>query len=120
VYGLAEDTDLSAFVGRELALVSIGSYQVALNFGGPERVRITIEGDYGVSGPGSALVRYRAAPEGAARLVELLGSTVADVKVTEHGTTTVHFADGSAIAIYDSNKHYESYQIYIGDRLIVV
>jgi uncharacterized protein DUF6188 len=120
VYGFPEDTDLSAFVGCELELVSIGLYQVNLNFDGLRKIGITIEGDYAVSGPGAAQNRYSAAPEGAAGLVGLLGSRVTDVQVADHGTTTVQFVGGAAIMIYDSEEHYESYQIYIGDRLIVV
>ena len=30
----------------------------------------------------------------------------------------MRFVGGAAITIYDSEKHYESYQVYIGDRLI--
>ncbi|UQX89255.1 DUF6188 family protein [Jatrophihabitans telluris] len=120
MYGLPEDTDLSAFVGCKLELVSISLHQVNLNFDGLRKIGITIEGDYAVSGPDVARDRYSAAPEGATGLVGLLGSRVSDVQVVDHGTTTVHFVGGAAIMIYDSEEHYESYQIYIGDRLIVV
>ena len=120
MYGLPEDTDLSAFIGCELELVPVGLYQVNLSFDGLQKIGITIEGDYAVSTPGGAQARYSAAPEGAAELIALLGSRVTDVQISEHGTTTVHFADGAAIPIYDSEAHYESYQIYIGERLIVV
>jgi hypothetical protein len=120
MYGLPEDTDLTAFVGRELELVSIGSYVANISFSGFEKIGITIEGDYAVSKPGGAQTRYSAAPEGAGELVALLGSSVTDVQISEHGTTTIYFADGAAIAIYDSEAHYESYQIYIGEREIVV
>jgi Family of unknown function (DUF6188) len=95
-------------------------YQVNLSFDGLQKIGIPIEGDYAVSRPGGAQARYSAAPEGAAGLIALLGSRVTDVQISEHGTTTVHFADGAAIAIYDSEAHYERYQIYIGERYIVV
>jgi len=108
MYGLPEDTDLAAFIGCELELVSIGSYQVNLNFGGLPKIGITIEGDYAVSKPGGGQTRYSAAPEGACGLVALLSSRVTDVRISEHGTTTIYFADGAAITIYDSEEHYES------------
>ena len=120
MYGLPEDTDLTAFIGRELELVSIGSYVANISFSGFEKIGITIEGDYAVSKPGGAQTHYSAAPEGVGELVALLGSSVTDVQISEHGTTTIYFADGAAIAIYDSEEHYESYQIYIGEREIVV
>jgi hypothetical protein len=50
----------------------------------------------------------------------LLGSRISDVQIPEHGTTTVHYADGAAIMIYESEAHHESYQIDIGKRLIFV
>ena len=120
MYDLPEDTDLSAFIGRELEHVSVGLYLVNLSFDGFRKIGITIEGDYAVSKPGRAPTRYSAAPEGAAELISLLGSRVTDFQISEHGTTTIYFADGAAIAIYDSEEHYESYQIYIGEREIVV
>ena len=120
VYGLSTDTDLSSFVGCRLELVSVGLYQLNLNFDGLRKIGISIEGDYAVSTPEATQVRYSEAPQGAAALIALLGSHVTDVRVTEPGTTTLHLSAGAAISIYDSEKHYESYQIYIGDRLIVV
>ena len=62
MYGLREGTDLSPFVGRELELVSIGLHQVNLNFGGLQKIGITIEGDYAVSGPDLAWALYSAGP----------------------------------------------------------
>jgi hypothetical protein len=102
VYGLPENTDLSAFVGCELELVSISLHQVNLNFDGLRKIGITIEGHYAVSGTDAAQARYSAAPKGAAGLVRLLGSRVTDVQIADRGTTTVRFVGGAAIMIYDS------------------
>jgi hypothetical protein len=63
---------------------------------------------------------YPAAPKGAGELIALLGFVVMAAVVTEPGTTRFKFAEGSIISVFDSEAHYESYQIYIGERLIVV
>ena len=120
VYGLPVDTDLSAFVGLELQLVSISLHQVNADFDGVRKIGISIEGDYAVAPAGMAQVRYTAAPDGAAAPASLLGSQVAGVRVAEPGTTSVHFAGGATITVFDSEAHYESYQIYISERIIVV
>jgi hypothetical protein len=120
VYRLPEDTDLSAFVGCELGLVSVGLHQVNLNFDGLRKIGIAIEGEYAVTRPGEVQVRYSAPRDGAPVLVSLLGAAVTSADVTADGTTTIQLVDGTAIEIYDSETHYESYQIYIGERLIVV
>jgi hypothetical protein len=120
MYGLPQDTDLTAFIGCELDLVSIGLHQVNLSFDRLRGIGMTVEGHYAVSGPSQAQTRYSAAPAGAGALVALLGSRVTDAQVFADGTTTVLFADRGAVTIYDSEAHYESYQIYIGERIIVV
>jgi hypothetical protein len=40
--------------------------------------------------------------------------------VAEPGVVTLRVTDRSSLDLYDSAEHYESYQIMIGDRLIVV
>lgn len=120
MYGLAKDTDLAAFVGCELEVVSIGLHQVNLIFDGLRQIGISIEGGYAVSDSHGEQTRYSAARDGASSLAALLGVKVEDARVEAHGTTALLFADGSAITVYDSESHYESYQIHIGERLIVV
>ena len=120
VHGLAVDTDLSPFVGCLLEVVSVGQYQVNLGFDGLRKIGITIEGDFAVALAGRAATMYSSAPEGAADLASLLGSEVSDASVIEPGTTSIRFANGATITAFDSQAHYESYQIYFGERLIVV
>jgi hypothetical protein len=103
-----------------LELVSIGLHQVSLGFDGLRGIGISVEGEYAVSGPGGEQTRYSSAPEGAGALVALLGTRVTDARIPANGTTTVYFADHHAVTIYDSKAHYESYQIYIGEQIIVV
>lgn len=36
------------------------------------------------------------------------------------GTLTLRWDDASVLEVFDSNEHYECYQIHLGERLIVV
>lgn len=120
MYSLPQDTDLSAFVGCHLEVVSVSQFQVNLSFDGLRNVGISVEGDFAVHAPSSDAVRYPSAPDGATALIALLGAKVVDAVVSEPGTTRVEFAGGATITVYDSKSHYESYQIHMGERLIVV
>lgn len=120
VYSLPEETNLSDFVGCPLEVVSVSQHQVNLSFDGLGNIGVSIEGNYSVLRPDGEETLYPAAPKGAGELVALLGSVVTAAVVTEPGTTSFRFADGSVISVFDSEAHYESHQIFIGERLIVV
>jgi hypothetical protein len=57
---------------------------------------------------------------GAAALLPLLGHDVTDASVPTDGTVQVIFDDGSVVDVLDSEADYESYQVHLGDRLLVV
>ena len=120
MYGLPEDTDLSALVGCRLESVSVGLHQVNLGLDGLRNIAVTIEGDFSVAQQGHDEVRYSSAPEGAVVLISLLDAEIVAASASEGGTTVIRFSHGATAAIYDSEAHYESYQIQIGERLIVV
>jgi hypothetical protein len=118
VNGLPADTDLSAILGRTLEQVAIGSYQVQLRF--DEHVTVSVEGDYAVPGADGLLGRFPSPPERAVALVALLGQVVVDAQVTDPGTTTLRFSSEQSVEIFDSESNFESYEISIGERLIIV
>ena len=120
MYGLPEATDLSDIVGCRLESVSVGLHQVNLGLDGLHNVAITVEGDFAVAQPGGDGVRYSSAPEGAVALISLLGAEIVVALVSWPGTTAITFDNGAVVEVYDSEAHYESYQIHIGQRLIVV
>ncbi len=120
MYGLPEDTDLSDLSGCHLQSVSVGVHQVNLGLDGLRNIGITVEGDFSVAQPGRDQVRYSSAPEGAVALISLLDAEIVTALVSAPGTTVISFSNGVVLAIYDSEAQYESYQIHIGQRLIVV
>ncbi|WP_459182081.1 DUF6188 family protein [Streptomyces sp.] len=120
MFGLDVDTDLAAFQGCELESFSVSAHQVQLRCNSLRNVGVSIEGDFAVIPAGGPTVMYRRPPDAAGALAGLLGAEIAKALVTSPGTVSIRFSDGTVIEIYDSEEHYESYQINIGERLILV
>ena len=120
MYGLSPDTDLSPLSGCALTFVGFGQHQVQLGFSGDTHCSISIEGRYTVAPLGRGVTTFSAAVEGASVLLALLGHTVTLALVPADGTVRLGFDDDSVVEVLDSEAHYESYQISLGDRLLVV
>lgn len=120
MYGLSPETDLSPLRGCVLTFIGFGEYQFQLGFSGASNCAITIEGDYVVTSPGLEAARFRKAVDGAAAVLPILGHTVTTAEVPTDGTVRVCFDDGSVVEILDSEEHFESYQINLCGRFLVV
>jgi hypothetical protein len=120
MYGLSPETDLSPLNGCTLTFVGFGQYQVQLAFSGDTDCAISIEGDYVVTPSGGESTTFTGAVDGAPAVLPLLGHTVAVAEVPTDGTVRVAFDDGCVVDVLDSQAHYESYQVNLGERLLVV
>jgi len=120
VYGLSPETDLAPLNGCMLTFVGFGQYQVVLAFSGDAQCSISIEGDYVVTPSARTPTMFSEPVAGATALLSLLGNTVVRAAVPTNGTVRVGFDDGSVFEVLDSNADYESYQIDLGGRLLVV
>lgn len=120
MHGLSTDTDLRPLSGCMLTFVGFGQYQVQLAFSGDTDCHISIEGDYAVMPPAGEVTTFSGAVDGAAALLPLLGHSVVLAEVPIDGTVRLGFDGGSVVEVRDSEAHYESYQISLGDRLLVV
>jgi len=120
MYGLSAETDLSPLSGCMLTFVGFGQYQVQLGFSGDTDCGISIEGDYVVTPSGRESSTFSEAVDGAAALLPLLGQTVTLASVPADGTVRVGFDDGSVVDVLDSETNYESYQVNLGERLLIV
>lgn len=120
MHGLSPETDLSPLNDCSLTFVGFGQHQLQLAFSGDKPCAISIEGDYVVASPGSQRIRFKGAVAGAAALLPLLGHKVIVAEVPVDGTVRVAFDDGSLVEVLDSESHHESYQVNLGDRLLVV
>jgi uncharacterized protein DUF6188 len=120
MHGLSPKTDLSSLNGCTLTFVGFGQYQVQLVFSGDTNCAISIEGDYVVTPSGREPTTFSGAVDGAEAVLLLLGHTVMVAEVPTDGTLRVGFDGGSVVEVLDSNAHHESYQVNLGDRLLVV
>jgi hypothetical protein len=80
---------------------------------------VTVEGKLGIQlrdAPERVYAELRLA---AAELVELIEVPVVDA-IPESDLLTLVFGNGCSVRIYDSEAHYESFQIRYGDTLYVV
>lgn len=120
MYGLDVGTDVSALVGCYLESIDLTRHQLQLRLDSLNGIRLSIESDFAVTTANGQMKRYDRPPDAAQALADLLEVTVVEAEVASPGTLTLRWADGSVLEVFDSNEHYESYQIYLGERLIVV
>jgi hypothetical protein len=120
MYGLSPETDLSPLTGSMLTFVGFGQYQLQLAFSGDADSSVSIEGDYTVALRGDEPTTYSEAVAGAKALLPILGHTVTSATVPTDGTVRVVFDDGSVVEVLDSSSHYESYQVNLAGRLLIV
>lgn len=120
MYGLKKEIDLNFLTGRELIQLSIGVYQV--QFGFDEDVRISVESEFRYF-DGQAEWIWRPEPGSssvAARAVVLLGATIESIESKMDGTLTLAFSNQHRLAILDSSKEHESYDITRPGQTIIV
>jgi Family of unknown function (DUF6188) len=119
MYGLPDDFDAGAFVGRTLEQVCFTENQVTLHFDCV--VDITVESAF-VHGDRKSesshpVIRMPVHESG---LMRLLGSSIIESSGNQDGTLMLAFDNGDLVKILDDAPNYESYQIRIGDRVIIV
>lgn len=118
MYGLPEDIDLTFLHGKELLQVCIGLNEVILNFHG--QVSITVESEFTHMARTGEVTRFQDCRSSALALASFLGISLSTVKGAADGTLTLCFSNEEILEVYDDSKEFESYQIRIGSRLIVV
>ncbi len=120
MFGLEVGTDVRALSGCSLESIDVTLHQVQLRLDSLNGIRLSIECDFSITPGGGEATRYDCPRDAAQALADRLGVVVTEAGVEEPGTLTLRWADGSVLEVFDSNEHYESYQIHLGERLIVV
>lgn len=125
MFGLPEGTDLTPLHGKELVQVCIGSAQLQLHFsdGKTEDVNIYFECLWNLQNDNEEIEFSDDIPDRqqeAAWLTRLIGKSVTKTEIIYPGTLKLFFSNGWILSLIDDNPHYESYQIKIGTKLIVV
>jgi hypothetical protein len=120
MFGLEVGTDVSALSGCSLESVDLTEHQVQLRLDELHGITVSIESDFSITPRGGEASRYHRPRDAAQALADRLGVVVTEAAVLEPGTLTLHWEDGSVLEVFDSSEHYESFQIHLGERLIVV
>jgi hypothetical protein len=118
--GLKKEIDLSFLAGRELIQVAIGSFQVQFHF--DENVAISVEAECRYfDGQQEWIWRpERSSSQVAGRAAAMLGASIRNFEGSENGTLALTFSNGHLLTIVDSSKEYESYDITLPGRYIIV
>jgi Family of unknown function (DUF6188) len=114
------DTDVSGLSGCRLESIDLAEHQVQLRLDSLNGIRLSIECVFAITADGGDRSMYERPRDAAQALADRLGVRVVDARVADPGTLTLRWDDGSVIEVFESNEHYESYQIHLGERLIVV
>jgi hypothetical protein len=118
MYGLPEDFDASVFVGRELQQVSFTANTISLVFDGD--VAIAVESTIVLQLGSVAAPERQTPPVTSSRLMALAGLTVQSARSDRDGTLALDFGGGRSLTLLDDSSQYESYQIQMPGRQIVV
>jgi len=118
MYGLLANFDVSAFVKKELTLVSFSVNTINLSF--EEDVSITILGSFMYSPDLPTSESKQTIPVSSSNLMRLIGKVVCFAERRDDGGLTLHFDNGHILVILDDSREYESYSVRIGDKEIVV
>lgn len=118
MYGLPADFDSRIFVGSNLEMICFAVNQLYLHFG--HKLMIQLGGEYSLQTDPASEPEIIEVPEFHPQLTKLLEQTVNNASATREGTLTLQFSNGAVFTCYDRTPGYESYEIIIGERRIIV
>jgi hypothetical protein len=117
MYGLAKNEDLKFLLSKRLDQISVGLFQILLNF--ENGVSISIECVFECTVDGK-LIRGNNHPQSASLLFPFLGENIQAFSVESEGILKLEFSHGGVLTLYDSNPDSESYQINGTGKSIIV
>mgnify|MGYP003970781501 FL=1 len=119
MYGLPKDFDTSCLIGCLLERVSFTKNQVIFDF--DRDTSIVVEGPFKHSiGKENNQENIKEPPIQNSSTMNLLGCEVFDTKSNDDGTLCLMFDNGQSLTCYDDSPNFESYQIQIGKKTIIV
>lgn len=118
MYGVPNKEALQCFVGKELIQICFGATHVIFRFS--DDVEISLEVAIKQVLPDGRVFVTDECWKQETWLPMLLGATVDLIDAIENKILRLKFSNGHTIEVVDESKEYESFQIKISDRLIVV
>ncbi|MCD4825461.1 MAG: DUF6188 family protein [Phycisphaerae bacterium] len=118
MYGIPQDVKMSVLVGKEVAQLCIGLYQVQVNF--DDETSISIEGRFNHLTNVAMEFQSNQLASTAKTMVSLLGTKIVAVEREDADTMLFSFSNGESLRLFDSNQDCESFQITGRDIEIIV
>jgi hypothetical protein len=118
MYGLPKDFDAPSLIGLTLEMVCFNISQIYLHF--DHHVMITVEGTLTYQSKLNGNVQKLSPPVVETNLMQLVGHKVTHAVGTPDGTLSLTFDNGHVVECLDDSPDYESYQIAIGGKTVVV
>jgi hypothetical protein len=113
------DLDLEVLVGRQVEMVCFVAHSVSLHL--DAHIVIRVEGPYTHRRHGDADTSEPVEfPVSHSNLPCLISNEIVGVRADEVANLTLRFSNGDTLRLLISDGPYESYQIKIADRMVVV
>lgn len=119
MYGLPVETDLTPLVGTDVTYVGVGQFMTHVAFSGPPDSSITIEGEFSLE-IADRRVTFSESVDGGGALLALLGQSVTSAVIPTDGTVRIAFSNGTTLEVPDDSEQYESYQLNLSGRELIV
>lgn len=117
MHGIPENTDLAPLVGAILEQLCIGLNEIILRFG--DSLSLTVEGQLRLES-NEVVWQGNTYREAANAFAALLGVAIVRSWIVDSKTLSIEFSNGTVVTVFDSKTRYESFQLHIGDRVVVV
>jgi hypothetical protein len=120
MFGLPKETNLDFVIGCELEQIAFSPFQLILRFS--RGVELSVESRLELQATENPAAAAWEANHfsGLPQIATIFGSPITRYEIPGDGRLILHFGDGSAVTVHDSNKSHESYQITGGGRTVIV
>jgi hypothetical protein len=121
MYGLPKDFDGSRLIGRFLEQICYGLHQIQLRF--DQRLTISVESAFLYCDPSMRepkRINIPGEPAMQSDLLHLLHHTIVKAWGEDEGTLALEFDNHHILRCLEKDGPYESYQISMGEQLIIV
>jgi hypothetical protein len=118
MYGLPADFDANFLIGRTLHGILVQSNLIHLQLS--EQCTISSAGWKDSGGLSVDEGKVLNIPDAAPRLYDLLDKKIVSASGQTDGTLSLIFEGGKAIHVHEAYEYYESYQIHLDGKMIVL
>ena len=118
MYKINENINFKEFIDMELIQLSIGLYQIILNFSGD--VCISIQSLLKLDNLETEILVSCDKPESSKHLVCLLGSKIVDVNILSETILVLTFDNEMKLSLIDNSEQYESFDIQTPTQNIII